>query len=294
MRIMSYKKNVILLFTLNVGLVNAQNISVPMDLVKWEYKGDHFQCLLNQNVNKFGQVTFRAEPNNKLVLQVRSYQLPKHYKTARLYKLDSPWEQPEQAAIIGEGLWVSAYEFVFNDSVDELLQAISRGAWMKFSVSSPTQQDALTVQLPSVRITDPLNAFNRCRSSLPAMSYEQARDLVLAFELGQRVATTDQRVSLQQLAEYVKLDQGVQKVLIDGHTDNVGSSLANLQISKVRADDVASFLEEAGVSASKIQVRSHGSRYPVASNASEQGKAKNRRVTIRVIRNGSITNSKVQ
>ncbi|WP_245823660.1 OmpA family protein [Photobacterium proteolyticum] len=266
-----------------------------MDLVKWEYKGDHFQCLLNKNVNKFGQVTFRAEPNNKLVLQVRSYQLPKHYKTARLYKLDSPWEQPEQAVTVGgEGAWLSAHEFVFNDSIDELLQAISRGAWMKLSVSSPTQQDAFTVQLPSVRITEPLNAFNRCRSALPAMSYEQARDLVLAFDLGQRVATSDQRASLKQLAEYIKLDQGVQKVLIDGHTDNVGSSLANLQISRVRADDVASFLEEAGVRASIIQVRSHGSRYPVASNASEKGKAKNRRVTIRVIRGGSITNSKVQ
>ena len=100
--------------------------------------------------------------------------------------------------------------------------------------------------------------------------------------------------SLKQLAEYVKLDDKVSKVLIDGHTDNVGSPLANLQISRVRADDVASVLEEAGVAAGLIEVRAHGSRYPVAGNETELGKAKNRRVTVRLIRNGLKTNSKVQ
>ncbi|TCM18613.1 outer membrane protein OmpA-like peptidoglycan-associated protein [Novosphingobium sp. PhB165] len=72
--------------------------------------------------------------------------------------------------------------------------------------------------------------------------------------------------------------------LIDvyGHTDSVGSDAFNLDLSKRRADSVARYLIMQGVSSSRIQTQGMGKNYPVADNGTEQGRAKNRRVEIKI------------
>ena len=117
-------------------------------------------------------------------------------------------------------------------------------------------------------------------------SYAQARNLTLSFDLGQRHLTAQQTNTLGALYTYLRADKNISKVLIDGYTDNVGSNVANLTISKQRADLVAKALKKSGVEAARIEVRSHGSRYPIASNSTPEGQAKNRRVTLRLVRNG--------
>lgn len=72
--------------------------------------------------------------------------------------------------------------------------------------------------------------------------------------------------------------------LIDvyGHTDSVGSDAFNLDLSKRRADSVARYLMMQGVSSARIQTQGMGKNYPVADNATEEGRAKNRRVEIKI------------
>ncbi|MFX3803923.1 OmpA family protein, partial [Streptococcus suis] len=75
-----------------------------------------------------------------------------------------------------------------------------------------------------------------------------------------------QQETLAALNSYVSVDDRVTKILIDGHTDNVGSSLANLSVSRTRAEQVAEALVELGIDKSMLETRAHGSRYPIASN----------------------------
>ncbi len=67
---------------------------------------------------------------------------------------------------------------------------------------------------------------------------------------------------------------------ITGHTDNVGSQAYNLTLSKRRAQSVAWYLEDRGVSASRIRTEGRGESLPRASNDSEAGRQLNRRVEI--------------
>jgi OmpA-OmpF porin, OOP family len=65
-----------------------------------------------------------------------------------------------------------------------------------------------------------------------------------------------------------------------GHTDSVGSAAYNLKLGERRAKSVADYLTGQGVSASRIDIRSEGKERPVASNATAEGRAENRRVEI--------------
>ncbi|QBN20631.1 OmpA family protein [Flavobacterium nackdongense] len=71
------------------------------------------------------------------------------------------------------------------------------------------------------------------------------------------------------------------KLTIVGHTDNVGGDAANVPLSKNRAQAIVTYLKNKGIPESRFQlVDGKGAMDPVADNATEAGKAKNRRVVI--------------
>lgn len=71
-------------------------------------------------------------------------------------------------------------------------------------------------------------------------------------------------------------------ITISGYTDSKGNPESNLQLSKNRANSVARYLENKGVSSQRIQAVGFGDRNPIASNDNEDGRAKNRRVEIKI------------
>ncbi len=90
----------------------------------------------------------------------------------------------------------------------------------------------------------------------------------------------------QVLADISKrlTDSAIISVLVKGHTDSVGSEAFNQQLSQRRADSVAAFLVSQGVAADKLHTEGHGEGQPVADNATDEGRAQNRRVEIVVDR----------
>lgn len=70
------------------------------------------------------------------------------------------------------------------------------------------------------------------------------------------------------------------RVVIEGHTDNVGSDDSNLGLSQRRADSVQSFLVQRGIAAGRIVATGKGEHQPVADNQSEGGRQQNRRVEV--------------
>jgi OOP family OmpA-OmpF porin len=69
------------------------------------------------------------------------------------------------------------------------------------------------------------------------------------------------------------------KILIEGHTDNVGSAKYNEKLSQQRADAIKkNLVEKYGIEASRLSTKGYGLTKPVASNATKEGRQKNRRV----------------
>jgi outer membrane protein OmpA-like peptidoglycan-associated protein len=71
-------------------------------------------------------------------------------------------------------------------------------------------------------------------------------------------------------------------IKLGGYTDNTGDPQANLTLSQQRADTVMADLVKLGVDASRMKAEGYGQEHPVADNSTEEGRAKNRRIDIRV------------
>jgi outer membrane protein OmpA-like peptidoglycan-associated protein len=73
------------------------------------------------------------------------------------------------------------------------------------------------------------------------------------------------------------------RILISGHTDNVGTSIFNQELSENRAKSVANFLVFLGLDNSRISAIGYGNTKPISTNETEKGRNKNRRVSFMIV-----------
>jgi outer membrane protein OmpA-like peptidoglycan-associated protein len=88
------------------------------------------------------------------------------------------------------------------------------------------------------------------------------------------------RVKLDKVAEVLQDQDDSKKIVVEGHTDSVGSDQKNMDLSQRRADAVRQHLVSQGVKSDRIRAVGKGETTPVADNKSPEGRANNRRVEI--------------
>ena len=103
----------------------------------------------------------------------------------------------------------------------------------------------------------------------------------LTFETGQATLKPESQEQLKNIAEILKAYPKV-TIKLGGYTDSTGDPQANLKLSQQRADAVMADLVKLGVDAGRIKAEGYGQEHPVADNSTEEGRAKNRRIDIRV------------
>ncbi len=100
------------------------------------------------------------------------------------------------------------------------------------------------------------------------------------FDTAKAVVKPESDTQLQQVAQLLKSRPELQ-LLVVGHTDNVGGLPSNLQLSRARAEAVVQALASRyGVASGRLSAQGAGPLAPVASNRSEDGRARNRRVEL--------------
>ena len=105
------------------------------------------------------------------------------------------------------------------------------------------------------------------------------------FATGKADLSSDALRSVDKLAEFLQAHPN-RNVLIEGHTDSVGSDEFNLTLSQKRADSVKEALTGKGIGEERITAKGYGKKYPVASNDTVSGKQQNRRVEVIILNEG--------
>lgn len=103
------------------------------------------------------------------------------------------------------------------------------------------------------------------------LEFEQDKAIILKGSYGDLESLTNLLLIREEL-----------KISLEGHTDSDGTEEYNMKLSKSRVEAVKDFLVANGVDASRIKTSYYGESKPIADNSTEEGKAKNRRVEMKI------------
>lgn len=104
----------------------------------------------------------------------------------------------------------------------------------------------------------------------------------LEFVYDKSIIVEESYAPLEALTNILLIRKDV-KIQLDGHTDGDGTEAYNMKLSKNRVEAVKRFLVTNGVDASRITTEHYGESKPIASNDTENGKARNRRVEMTIV-----------
>ena len=99
------------------------------------------------------------------------------------------------------------------------------------------------------------------------------------FESGATDLVSEAQASIEEVVDLLQTEPD-KRIRIEGHTDSTGSTETNLRLSQQRADAVLTELVSFGVDASRITSVGMGEDFPIASNETEEGRSRNRRVDV--------------
>lgn len=108
-------------------------------------------------------------------------------------------------------------------------------------------------------------------------------DNVMLFDFDSAELKGGAKATLDSAFAKFKGNDGVSKVVVVGHTDSKGSESYNQGLSERRANSVRDYLVSAGANGNKIQATGAGETRPAASNDTEMGRSKNRRVELNAV-----------
>jgi len=170
-------------------------------------------------------------------------------------------------------------------------QADTRAAQAQSSIAQQQTANAeartLSAQAGAADARQQAERLQQQLAALQATQTERGMLVTLGdvlFENNRAEVKPGAQASLAKLADFLQQNPS-RSVLIEGHTDSVGSAASNTALSRRRADAVDMALEGLGLAANRATTVGYGEDYPVADNTSASNRALNRRVEIYIAEN---------
>ena len=184
---------------------------------------------------------------------------------------DDPYANTKRNAAIGAGIGALAGFFVGDGELDEILgsAAVGAGVGAGIGVYMDKQQRELE-QIDEVEV-----------ERLDEETLRVSFDSDILFAVDSAVLSAAAKDSLDEFARVMR-EYPQTAILIQGYTDSTGSEAYNLQLSERRARAVFNHLALREVDPARMAAIGYGEGYPVADNATPEGRAQNRRVSILV------------
>jgi outer membrane protein OmpA-like peptidoglycan-associated protein len=270
---------------------DALTFQTRLERAQWQVEGDQFECRLTQPVAGFGAGEFVRRAGEQPTFRLQSPERWLGNGSATLLAAAAPW-QPERSDINLGVVAVAGGEIPFNSSqlqAGRLLSGLLEGRSPVVRHYTRQGGEALEVRLLPARFGKAYEDFRACTAKLLPVNFEQIRHSQVGFPTGDVALDALGQAKLDIILQFLKADPSVNRVQLDGHSDNSGNRLTNRDLSRRRALAVEEYLIANGVPKEQITLRFHGERYPLVSNSSAANRAKNRRVTLRLERGPATT-----
>jgi outer membrane protein OmpA-like peptidoglycan-associated protein len=264
----------------------AASYSPTVHNSEWMVEGSEFGCRMAQPIPEFGKAVFFHEAGETLHFYLEADSPRMKSGRASVKVVNPVWKPDGRARALGyvdvrqDQSSIDAEETLAN----KMLQELYAGQQVEFARQSwYDAAQTVRVAISNVNFRGAYDQYVACLADLLPVNLAQIERTSLLFKPGQELLSAKETDFLDDILLYVAADKSIQSFFIDGHSDSQGTRSENLETSKRRAEKVMKYLVSGGVDRASIVLRWHGERYPVASNRTVAGRAKNRRVTARIV-----------
>lgn len=231
--------------------------------------------IVRQEPKEFEAFTFRGAKGKEMVVEGRYLMT--------LYSKDSATTEPSRLQIhrnYENAIKKIGGSVLFNDGEGSLYLKLAqdgREFYVHVSAYITSEYHVTVVEKGAMEqaVTANAEAFS---NDLKATGHVAVYGIL--FDTGKSVVKPESEPALKEIAKLLEKDTAL-KLYVVGHTDNVGRLEPNMKLSQARAEAVVAMLiSKYKVSASRLQGTGIAQLSPVASNDTENGRAKNRRVEL--------------
>ncbi len=270
-----------------VAQPQLRQYSAAIEQSVWQLsKSTPLECQLQHEIPQFGAAVFRSVASKGLNLdfELQMLRLPDHYALAEVISMPPSWRPGVPAKAVANMQLLKQ----FNGELPKkaawtLLTELEQGFSPTFYFSDwYSPYDKVVASMNPVQFPAQYQEFMQCVSRLLPYGFDDIAFTVLSYESGGDELTRESQRRLAQIAEYLKYDQDIDFVEIQGYTDSYGGRWINEQLSVKRAEKVKSFFIAAGLSEDKVQVEGFGERRHVAPNDTALERKLNRRVVLQL------------
>ena len=264
----------------------ALKYETGMDVSQWVNEASPFACRLEHYITGYGTGAFVHLAGEDRQLDLNGQGITFGGKAVSIHATPPNWRPGVKPAFLAELVptegEVRVGEAVATDIAAELL----RGMMVTFEGKLKESDDqSIAVYLSTVGFRQAFDAFTACEDQLVLANFAQLERSRVQYSVGQIDLNDAAKALLRKIAKYLRVDDTVLQIFIDGHTDDAGLTKDNIKVSQQRAERVRDFLVDQGVPPEMLVVRYHAEKYPVVRNTSASNRAKNRRTTLRLSRN---------
>jgi|GEM_PF-972787 len=256
---------------------------------KWTVKATRLECKLYQRVPHLGKVMFQRKVGTGLEFKMELNRSYESIHQAGFEAIPTPWgHQTHQRPLALSASVHKASLTVPREGamllIDELMAGMAPR--MTYRMGDAETSDEVVVTLSARTFVHKVQAFQACINNLLPYKFEAVKESIVYFNFASARLTIKAKRALGRVAEYVRLDKKVKRIVIKGYTDSKGFRRYNYRLATRRANAVKKFFLDQGVSRTRLvlRLRAFGETKPVATNRSAKGRAKNRRVHINLFK----------
>lgn len=257
----------------------------PMGDEKWRMTGNPIRCGLSLVIPNFGIGYFEQYATKQPHFILRKWEEVLGPIPANVVARPPIWKPGRPSFLVTKSfIKPGAYGVFLNrEPTLKLLAYLSQGYQATVDYRS-AEGFNITVIMTPIRFQKVYSKYQQCLGGLLSFNYSDVKETTFHFEIDSKELTEADQAQLKKIATYAAADGEVEVIKVYGYADESGRKGYNNAVSQFRAESVSKYLLKLGVPKKKIYVTWFGALKPIGRNDTEDGRAANRRVVVKLLK----------
>lgn len=277
----------LLFFSISPAWAAAHFYGADINDAKWSASGNRLECQLSQFIPGYGKAAFKRRALKSMEFQILANYKPRKPDQALVFISPPIWKRYDNRQVLGrvplqtsEAAIVVPEDWAYKVALE--LREGMEAAWSHADWADG--KDIVTAKVLPIHFEAAWRDFQRCGQNLINYGFSDVKYSAFYYSKKGTTLNSKDKKYLDKLAEYVLLDTDFEYIQIKSHTDSRGVRGRNLAMSKRRANMVKKYLVKKGVSSKRFVILAKGEKKPKFNNRTKSGRAKNRRVEVRLVK----------